>query len=54
MANLSGSQEERRKSIADIWELYRADFASSDESRYFVFLPTFDRRGIPEDTVEVV
>jgi hypothetical protein len=53
MANLS-ELEEGRRSSTDIGELYRADFASSDESRHFVFLPAFDCRGIPEDTVEVV
>jgi hypothetical protein len=46
--------EEGLKSSTDVWELYRTDFAPSDESRNFVLLTTFDCGGIPENTVKVV
>lgn len=50
-------QDQRKgggRAVTDVGELYRADFATSDKRGYFVFLPAFDGRGIPENTIEVV
>ena len=51
---MSENREGGLKSSTDVWELYRADFASSDECRNFVLLPTFDRGSIPGNAVKVV
>ena len=48
------SEKPERKEKTDIWELYCANFAPSDESRDFVLLPMFDCGRIPGNTVKVV
>lgn len=40
--------------MADIRKLDSTNLASSNKGCDFVFLPTFDRGGVPKDTVEMV